>query len=256
MRIYLVATTALSGGMDAFLADRHLDWRRTDSASDAEKTVEAAGRVCYMSFGERQFRQSNREYVDNLVKQGHESVLEHATFTLLIDRVSRALTHQIVRHRIGFAYSQLSQQYYDEADAEFMEPPLLDGNHGLRKQWEALIEQSRAMYCAMRDAFATPDSSTGLSKKELQRMLRASARLALPNATLSTIVVTGNARAWRHLLRVRGEVFGDLEMREYCVEVFKKLSESAPNLFADFVLATDPLGQYVKHAPEWERSST
>ena len=78
-------------------------------------------------------------------------------------------------------------------------------------------------------------------------MMRSSARLALPNATSTTIVVTGNARAWRYLLSIRGKVLGDPEMREYCVQVFKKLSSAAQNLFIDFELASDQLGEYVDH---------
>ena len=247
MRIYLVAATQLCSGMDMFLADRGLSWSRTDTASEAEQTVEAAGRVCYMSFGERQSRRSNRDYIENLLKQGHESVLEHANFTLLVDRVSRALTHQLVRHRVGFAYSQLSQQYHDEVDAEFVEPAQLVDDPILRAQWESLIEDSRAMYKALRDAPKASEGSAGLSEKEQQRMRRSSARLALPNATLTTIVVTGNARAWRHVLRVRGDIPGDPEMRQYCVGVLRTLSDAAPNLFADFALATDSIGLFVRH---------
>ena len=87
-------------------------WNRTPCATGSEELVEVAGRICYMSFGEKQSRRSNREYIQNLIAQGHESVLEHVSWTFLIVGVSRAFTHQLVRHRIGFSFSQLSMKVY------------------------------------------------------------------------------------------------------------------------------------------------
>ena len=72
---------------------------------------------------------TTRDYLDNIKKQGHGSVLEHANYSLLVEGVSRSLTHELVRHRAGFAYSQLSQRYVDEKDASFVVPP---GTPGLR----------------------------------------------------------------------------------------------------------------------------
>jgi len=100
-----------------------------------------------MSFGEKQHRQDNASYVANLLSQDHESVLEHANFTILADGISRALTHQLVRHRAGFAYSQLSQQYHDESDAEFLETYLsLKTILFLQRRWQALMDATRALY--------------------------------------------------------------------------------------------------------------
>jgi thymidylate synthase (FAD) len=88
-----------------FLRDADQVWNRTVAATEAEELVEAAGRICYMSFGEKQSPRSNGDYVRNLVRQGHESVLEHVNWTFLLAGVSRAFTHQLVRHRVGFSFS-------------------------------------------------------------------------------------------------------------------------------------------------------
>src|SRR5204863_8430366 len=93
-------------------------------STDGELLAEVAGRVCYMS-QHNPAERSTREYLDNIKKQGHGSVLEHANYTLLLEGVSRSLTHELVRHRAGFAYSQLSQRYVDESAEHFLVPPAL-----------------------------------------------------------------------------------------------------------------------------------
>lgn len=246
MKVYLIASTRLEPGLEEFLADRSLALNSLDTPTEAERLVEAAGRVCYMSFAPRQRRPSNREYIDNLIRQGHESVLEHAQFSLLIDGISRALSHQLVRHRAGFSYSQLSQQYHDETSAEFVTPPCLVYNDDLRQKWESLVAQSRALYQDLLRAKFEDAQIEGFTPKEKARLQHSCARMALLNAAQTTIAVTGNARAWRYALRVRGSIKGDLEMRTYCVAVYKVLSCAAPNLFSGFSVASDKLGDYIE----------
>ena len=106
-----------------FLKNEGTCWKRSKDAMPSEEIVEIAGRICYMSFGENQSEITNAEFVRNLIRNGHLSVLEHVSWTFVVTGISRSLTHQLVRHRIGFSYSQLSQQYHDEMDAEFVEPP-------------------------------------------------------------------------------------------------------------------------------------
>ncbi|MEW6704502.1 MAG: FAD-dependent thymidylate synthase [Pseudomonadota bacterium] len=249
MKVYLLSAPTLAAGMQAFLADRQQRWQQETPATEAELLVEAAGRVCYMSFGDRQYRRRTGEYLANLIAQGHESVLEHANFTLLADGISRALSHQLVRHRAGFAYSQLSQQYHDESEAAFVEPPGLAGHPQAQRQWQALTAAARDTYKALLREAADGGSTDALSDKERQRLLRSVARSVLPNATATTLVVTGNARAWRHVLAVRGAIDGDLEMRAYCVAVLRVLAPAAPGLFADFRIGRDALGERVQHEP-------
>lgn len=250
MQIYLIAATTLTDGMQRFLADRELNWAHEGVASDAERVVEAAGRVCYMSFGVRQHRQSTDEYLANIIAQGHGSVLEHANFTLLVDGITRALSHQLVRHRVGFAYSQLSQQYHDESEAQFAEPKGLDEDSALQERWNRWRDETCALYGALlrfKAGDATVDGA-GLTQKERSRLARSIARSVLPNATYTTLVVTGNARAWRHLLSTRGDIAGDLEMRTYCVEAYRILDGIAPHLFAGFAIADDPLGSFLRES--------
>ncbi len=247
MKIYLIASTQRASGIDEFLVDRGLEWFLEQPGTEPELVAEFAGRICYLSFGPRQRRRTTRTYLKNIITAKHESVLEHANFTLLADDISRALSHQLIRHRAGFAYSQLSQQYHDESAAIFVEPEGLDEEPALRARWEQWRAATLALYADLQtSATFSPEAAHGLSSKEASRRRRSQARLVLPNATATSLVVTGNARAWRHVLLTRGAIAGDKEMRDYCVEVWRALSRAAPNLFDDFALVDDELGPYVR----------
>src|SRR5689334_13364185 len=113
--VYLISSPRFKiAEFNRFLAAERLQWKRTPHSAPAEELVEVSGRICYLSFGALQSPRSNREYIQNLIDREHESVLEHASWTFLLTGVSRAFTHQLVRHRVGFSFSQLSQQYHDE----------------------------------------------------------------------------------------------------------------------------------------------
>src|SRR5258708_26509717 len=90
-----------------------------------------------------------RESLDNIKKQGHGSVLEHANYSILIEGVSRSLTHELVRHRAGFAYSQLSQRYVDESQAAFVVPPAVAGDPDLESAWTEQIASAQRTYVAL-----------------------------------------------------------------------------------------------------------
>ena len=102
-------------------------------STDGERLAEFAGRLCYMSQRNPASR-TTRDYLENIKKQGHGSVLEHANYSLLLEGVSRSLTHELVRHRAGFAYSQLSQRYVDESEASFVMPPAIIGDDALEQR--------------------------------------------------------------------------------------------------------------------------
>lgn len=219
-----------------FLARSEADWRRTPTASEAEEIVEAAGRVCYMSFGARQSSKTTSEYILNLVTQGHESVLEHVNWGFVLSNVSRSFTHQLVRHRVGFAFSQLSQQYHEETDADFIEPSAIRALPTLSKRWREATEQARQVYEYALTTLATTELGhrPAWEAREILRAIRTAARSILPNATATTVFFTANARAIRHFLNVRGAIVGDEEMRRVSALLLDTVSREAPSLFVDF----------------------
>src|SRR5262245_53611657 len=121
-RVYLVGRqTVDDSALSAFLSDHEVNHWSTDTDEAGEKLIEVAGRVCYMSFA-RPRPGGNKAYISHLLEVGHGSVLEHAVFNLIITGVSRSFTHELIRHRAGFSYSQLSQRFVDESECEFVEP--------------------------------------------------------------------------------------------------------------------------------------
>ena len=132
-KVYLVGRQiVVNEELQRFLNDEGMLFA-TDTEQAAEILAEIAGRACYMSFGKG--RKSNQEYIENILSSKHGSVHEHAVWNLLITGVSRALTHELVRHRAGFGYSQLSQRYVDEAEARYVVPPLFQENAELRAKF-------------------------------------------------------------------------------------------------------------------------
>jgi thymidylate synthase (FAD) len=241
LKVYLLGRSQLDAeAVLSFLHNQGTAWKRTTSATGAEELVEVAGRICYMSFGQHQSPRTNREYIQHLISMEHESVLDHVGWTFLLTGVSRAFTHQLVRHRVGFAFSQLSQQYHDETDAEFVEPSLLSQFPQAREAWQRAIQATKEAYQDIVNSIKEPstEGDAELPKRELRRAMRSAARSVLPNATETKIVVTANARALRHFLRVRGSIPGDEEMRQVAAELLKYIQIEAPSLFGDFRIDT------------------
>jgi len=232
-QLFVLARTELSGSAkDLYSYFGASEPAPSPLPYSAEQVVEAAGRTCYLSFANPSGR-NTAEYIENLIRQGHESVLEHVAWTFVLTGVSRAFTHQLVRHRAGFSYSQLSQQYVDHRAIRFVVPSELLMNPELLPAWEKTVLAQREAYIELIDSLNSAPSRLG--SKERVRSMRSAARSVLPNCVEAVIAVTGNARAWRHFLEVRGATEGDIEMRRVCALVLSTLKQEAPSLFFDFV---------------------
>jgi thymidylate synthase (FAD) len=224
----------------SFLSDHDVSHWTTDTQVAGEKLIETAGRVCYMSF-QRPRPGGNQAYIGHLLEVGHGSVLEHAVFNLLFTGVSRSLTHELVRHRAGFGFSQLSQRFVDESKCSFVEPEVIAADPELHQIWLEAVQASQVAYRALADRLA--DTFKELSDKTLRRKkAREAARSVLPNATETKIFVTANARALRHFVEMRGDAAADVEIRGLAVAVLKLMQREAPNLFGDYTLIDLPEG--------------
>ena len=215
-----------------FTEPEHLPVQWMGESTDGERLAEFAGRLCYMSQRNPAGRDT-RTYLGNIKKQGHGSVLEHANYSLLLEGVSRSLTHELVRHRAGFAYSQLSQRYVDESDAQFVMPPAMIGDAELEAAWTAQMGTALDTYIALVDSLMTRYAWVD-DKVHRRKMAREAARGVLPNSTETKIVVTGNARAWRTMLELRSSEAAELEIRRLAVLVLRVLQGEAPAFFEDF----------------------
>jgi thymidylate synthase (FAD) len=216
----------------SFSTPAHLPVHWLGPSTDGERLAEFAGRLCYMSQSNPAGR-NTRDYLENIKRQGHGSVLEHANYTVLLEGVSRSLTHELVRHRAGFAYSQLSQRYVDESDAAFVVPPAMLGDERLEQDWKAEIDRALAAY--VRLVGELMEQYAWIPERVHRRkMAREAARGVLPNSTETKIVVTANARAWRTMLELRAGEGADLEIRRMAVAVLRLLKDEAPGFFSDF----------------------
>src|SRR4029079_7999807 len=128
-----------------FVEPDHLRVQWKGDSTDGERGAEYAGRLCYMSQRNPAGR-STAEYLQNILRQGHGSVFEHTVYVMLVEGISRSWSHELVRHRAGFGYSQLSQRYVDESHAAFVMPPAIQGDPALESEWEREVADAQAAY--------------------------------------------------------------------------------------------------------------
>lgn len=215
-----------------FREPEHLRVQWKGEASPGERLAEYAGRLCYMS-QRNPVDRTTAEYLENIKKQGHGSVLEHSVYVLLIEGISRSCSHELVRHRAGFGYSQISQRYVDESHAAFVMPPAMIGDPKLEADWEREVADAQAAYVraveGLMERYAWVDD-----RVHRRKLAREAARSVLPNATEVKIVVSGNARAWRTMLELRCSEGAELEIRRMAIACLRVLRQEAGALFSDF----------------------
>ena len=251
--VYLLGKQVVNDGeLDRFLADHGVSWE-TDSEIAGEVLTESAGRICYMSFAKPR-PGGNSAYLHHIKEVGHGSVLEHAVWNLLFTGVSRSLTHELIRHRAGMAYSQLSQRYVDESVAEYVEPDVIANDPELHAIWLDAVTHAHGAYVKLAEklnakltdpktataAMLPPDSDRTTRRKTA----RQAARSVLPNATETKIFVTANARALRHFLEQRGSKFAEPEIRKLANKLLDLLQSESPNLFGDYERIPLPDGTF------------
>lgn len=215
-----------------FVEPAHMPVQWKGDSTDGERLAEFAGRICYMS-QHNPAERTTAEYLTNILKQGHGSVFEHAVYVLLIEGISRSCSHELVRHRAGFGYSQLSQRYVDESQAAFVMPPAIQGDAVMEQEWTRQVDAAQAAYIQSVDRLMTKYDWVA-NKVHRRKMAREAARSVLPNATEVKIVVSGNIRAWRTMLELRLGEGAELEIRRMAIAVLRALQVEAPSFFADF----------------------
>lgn len=239
LRVQLIAKTEFQPPSD-------VPWD-TDADGGAA-LVEFAGRACYQSWSKPNPRTAtNAAYVRHIIDVGHFSVLEHASVSFYITGISRSCTHELIRHR-HFSYSQLSQRYVPEHDAQVVVPPGIEGDPELEDIFTAAADASRATYTELLtrlEAKLADVPNATLRRKQA----RQAARSVLPNATETRIVVTGNYRAWRHFIAMRASEHADVEIRRLAIACLRELVAVAPAAFTDFEITTLSDGSEVATSP-------
>lgn len=240
--VYLVGQQVRELDLANFLDDNDVDDWSTDAKSSGEALCEVAGRLCYMSFKNPR-PGGNRAYLAHIKELRHGSVIEHCVMSFIFTGISRSLTHELVRHRAGWSYSQLSQRFVDEKDTAFVLPPAIIPDSPEYQRWVKNCQESLDAYIELSKTAA---SVKGTSEK---KRIREMARSVLPNCTETKIFCTVNARALRHFLELRGSSGADAEIRRLALVIHKKVVIEYPELFGDYSVNVDADNNAVLETP-------
>jgi thymidylate synthase (FAD) len=240
--VFLIARPAVDvEGMRAYLEDvggeswleRQLE-ESGGAPNSAEMLVEFCGRACYRSWepglnvNVTRVRTDRRAYHENILRSAHGSVLEHANFSFALRNVSRVLTHELVRHRAGSAFSQESLRYVRLTDIGFRVPPALEP---VRERALQIVEQLEEFQREAAEQLGLDEDGVPFHvKKEATSALR---RLA-PIGLSTDIIWTANVRTLRHVIEMRTAEGAEEELRLLFNTIAEIAQREAPLLFQDF----------------------
>ncbi len=210
---------------------------------EPEKIVATAAKLCYSSSDISSLKEGltedkTRSFIEMLASIGHESVFEHVSFTFGIEGISRACSHQLVRHRIA-SYSQKSQRYVNENGFEFITPPEIEELPEAKAEFDRLMEQITESYDKIADLLTANHTARltaeGLDEKtaasKARKLANEDARFVLPNACETKIVVTMNVRSLFNFFEHRCCNRAQWEIRAVAEEMLRLCKEAAPNIF-------------------------
>lgn len=252
-KVYLIAQTKINkDSINDYLSDiGNPDWKINPSESDGESLIEIGGRMCYRSWQKydpskplctnpnvTKVREGNKEYIRNVLNQKHGSIFEHVSATFILRDVSRIVTHEIVRHRAGMSFSQESLRYVRLDNLRFFMPKALSGNKTAIKKVEEVVSFLEQVQVDLSDIFDIDNIKDFHTKKQLTSAFR---RLA-PEGLLTSIMVTGNLRAWRHMIEIRTSEAAEEEIRVVFSKISDILKKEYPNVFQD--MSVNQNGEY------------
>lgn len=226
------------------------DYQQIDPNNETAMPSMFAGQLCYLAFGEK--RTATKEvgrYMDNILSSGHGSVLEHTNFSFLLYGIDRATTHELVRHRVGFGVSQVSQRYVDSRGLRFVLPWEDQDAEGI-ELFSAHIDSVRTKYAERTDRLMRKyPAREGESRTEHRKRIQSAARSVLSNDVEAPCVITVNARSARHMIALRTGPHADVRIRRPFIQILKLLQIIAPALFTDFTYETLPDGSVSARTP-------
>ncbi len=237
-KAFLIAETKVDhAAIDHALLHLGVDGWTSDGQTDADVLTEFAGKSCYMSF-DRQLNlnltkvgsRTNEEYIQHgIIENKHGSVLEHSTVTFFLTNVSRVVTHELVRHRAGTAFSQTSGRYVRSDEIDMYLPDEL----AVYPEAVAVFQRANEQ---MEDNLAELVKVTGIETMTnfgLKKRLTSAFRRILGNGQANHLVMTGNHRAWRHIIEMRTSVHAEEEIRVIIGDVAQQLKTKFPTIYGD-----------------------
>lgn len=205
--------------------------------NNIEDVITSAGKLCYSKVGisdilKKSTPEDNERFIKMLSDMGHHSPLEHVSFTFAIEGVSRALTHQLVRHRIA-SYSQQSQRYVSlDKTFEYITPPVILNDDELKYGFDHIMNVLHNAYIVTSENLKVKYLEKGMNERDASKKAIEDARYLLPNACETKIVVTMNARTLLHFFEKRCCSRAQWEIREMANKMLKLCNEISPTLFS------------------------
>lgn len=240
-KVFIIGETAIiESGLDQFLA--HLgvpDWS-TAAHSDAEKLIEVAGKSCYMSFSTdlnrnltRVGTRNNRDYIqEQIIATRHGSVLEHVSVNFAFVDVSRVLTHELVRHRPGTAFSQVSGRFVRTDELAYYVPSVIKEN----EEADAIFYNAFATMEKWMKQLAQAYDIDNMKDMTMKKVLTSAFRRLIGNGQGNHIIFSANHRTLRHLIEVRTAKSAEEEIRIAFAEVFRIVSQRYPAIYDDAII--------------------
>lgn len=252
MRVYLLAKPAVDwdqasawiksldgqAWLDRIEYERAEDSTGQADAEGAELVSEMGGRRCYQSWrpglnpNVTKVREDSTEYLQNIVKVGHGSVLEHGMFTFAIEGVSRVVTHELVRHRAGTAVSQESLRYVRLTDIPFNMPDFILDDPILEEEATDLLLKMEAF----QELIAERTDIDNLDSFHEKKQITSAARRFAPIGVATGLVWSANVRALRQIVEARTDPGAEEEIRRLFHIIGEFMKDECPSLFADFTL--------------------
>lgn len=237
-----VDMTGLQGFLRGFNRDLLFEQYLEDThpLSPTEILCMFGGQLCYFSFGPKRTRRADaRKYFANIRSSGHGSLFEHGFVSILGYGIDRSVTHEIVRHRAGFGFSQVSQRYTGPGTLRYVERLAYQNDTELHERFLLHVDRNALEYeetaaillkrQAGGDAILAGDNYT-----ERRKRVNQTARSVLSNDVEAPILITANIRAWRHFIEMRANEHADIQARLFAYTVYQCLVQVAPILFEDY----------------------
>lgn len=205
---------------------------------DPERVVACAAKLCYSNADsidtlmDGLTKEKVAKFIRHLSNMGHQSPVEHVSFTFAIEGVSRALLAQLTRHRIA-SYSVQSQRYVSMEDFEYVIPPEIQDNPDGIEAFIEGIEATGDVYNKVRANLIEKCIAGGMSKSDAEKKANEDARYILPNAAATRLIVTMNARSLLHFFNLRCCNRAQWEIRELANKMLRLVYPIAPNLFVN-----------------------
>lgn len=214
-----------------------------------EKMVAASAKLCYSKLGAEELMnnltdEKTEKFLNKLVDIGHESPIEHVSFSFAVEGVSRVLTHQLVRHRLA-SYSQRSQRYVSEGEFDYIIPPEIKGNPKAEDLYVQAMQNDQRTYELLAEELFEGHIKDYMAvnkienREEIQKSKKNAirkrafedARYVLPNACETKIMITMNARSLKHFFHVRCCNRAQWEIREMANQMLAEVKKVAPTIF-------------------------